>query len=141
MKFLVVFVLKSLHLVMHFREDVITMYGIYEDHKSMDKIYIFKKVTFSVIFGVFSDQNQNQPPKKATTSRVNFECYGGEATDNESEDFTQQRSTRSTNPFRAPFSPHEVCGISDTLASFSLNGHRQQQGFTTDEEDDDDYFM
>ncbi len=112
-----------------------------ENLKSMDKMFILKKLHFLFFFDEFSDQNQNQRPKKPPTSRVNFECYGGETTDDEPEDFTQQQSTRSTNPFRAPFSPHEVCGISDTLASFSLNGHRQQQGFTTDEEDDDDYFM
>ncbi len=39
------------------------------------------------------------------------------------------------NPFHMPFSAHEVCGISDTLASFTLSGYRQQTGFLTGDED------
>ncbi len=94
----------------------------------------------SYIFCFFLDvfPGQSQPSEKPSTSNVIFECYGGETTD-DGEDFGGEQPRQSTNPFRPPFSPHEVCGLSDTLASFSLNGHRQQQGFTTDE--DDDYFM
>ena len=38
------------------------------------------------------------------------------------------------NPFHTRFSPHEVCGLSDTLASFTLSGYREQSSILTEDE-------
>ncbi len=75
-------------------------------------------------------------PPKPSTSGVIFECYGGSDTEGE-EDLENVPVRQSTNPFQPSFSPHEVCGLSDTFASFTLNGYRQQhQGFVTDDDED-----
>ncbi len=86
-------------------------------------------------FYVFSDEEA--PRVKPSTSGVAFECFGGEETDDDEGTLEAEPANHPTNPFRAAFSPHEVCGLSDTFASFSLNGYRQQQGYVTEDDEDE----